>query len=222
MTRTETIAYCTAKLGITDLAAQTIAAQFYDARWSMLWNEEDWRQTRYQETIAVGVGTQDVTLGANCEFVKACRWAGSQELLPISDVAALAMNPIGYDTAGPVLGFVPIGKTSAGLAQIRLMQVPSEAKNLLVIGKRKVLALAGSDTPPIPGADQVLNEFVMGDLYEWLRQLTKAAQFFQKGGILLQKMKEIETQQSAEIRRIIPIEQVLDGNFGGDSFNPLF
>jgi hypothetical protein len=221
MTRTETISYCTGKLGIADATATAKAGEFYDARWSMLWNEEDWRQTRYQETVAVTAGTQDITLGANCEFVKACRWAGTHELLPISDVAALATNPAGYDTSGPVLGFVPLGKTSAGLVQIRLMQIPAEAKNLLVIGKRKVLALAGSDTPPIPGADQVLNEWVMGDLYEWLRQMTKAQYFFQKGGILLQKMKDIETQQAAEIRRIIPLEQQLDGHLGGDSFNPL-
>ncbi len=222
MTRAESIAYCTGKLGITDAAATTKAASFYDARWSMLWNEENWRQTRYQQTVACGAGTQDITLHANFEFVTACRWAGAYELMPTNDAVALASNPVGYDTSGPVLGFIPLGKDTNGAVQIRLLQVPTEAKNLLVLGKRKVLALSNSDTPPIPGADQALNEFVMGDLYEWLRQLNKATHFFQKGGILLQKMKEIEIEQAAEIRRIIPTEQILEGGFfGGDSFNPL-
>lgn len=222
MTRAETVTYTTGKLGITDAAALTKAAEFYDARWSMLWNEENWRQTRYQQTVAVGVGTQDVTLSSNFEFVKVCRWAGNYELLPTSGTAALASNPYGYDTAGPVLGFEQLAKDSNGNVQIRLLQIPNEAQSLLVIGKRKVLALGNSDTPPIPGADQVLNEMVMGDLYEWLRQMTKAQYFFQKGTVLLQKMKDIETQQSGEIQRIIPIEQTLeDGSGGADSFRPL-
>lgn len=220
MTRAESVAYCTGKLGITDTTATDKAEDFYDARWSMLWNEEDWRQTRYQETIPVSAGTQDVTVGTNCETVKACRWAGTTELLPMSDVSALALNPVGYDGAGAVLGFVQLPKTSAQV-QVRLMQIPTVAGNLLVIGKRKVLALGDTDTPPIAGADQVLNEFVMADLYEWLRQLTKAQYFLQKGGILLQKMKDIERQQSGEISRIIPYTQVLDGESGYDSLRPL-
>ena len=222
MTRTEIINYCTAKLGITDATAAAQAGTFLDARHAMIWNEELWRQTRYQEAISVAAGTQDVTLGANCEFVTACRWAGTYELMPMSDGAALSLDPAGYDGSGAVLGFVPLGKNASGLAQIRLMRIPTETKPLLVLGKRKLLALAAGDTPPIPGEDMALIEFVMGDLYEWLRQLSKAQYFFAKGAAMLGKMKEIETAQTAEIRRIIPSEQQLDGyTGGGDSFNPL-
>lgn len=221
MTRAEIISYCTAKLGVTDATATTQAGTFLDARHAMIWNEELWRQTRYQESIACPAGTQDVTLGANCEFVTACRWAGSHELMPLSDASALSLDPAGYDGSGAVLGFVPLGKTSGGLAQIRLMRTPTEAKTLLVLGKRKLLALGTNDTPPIPGEDMALIEFVMGDLYEWLRQLSKAQYFFAKGAAMLGKMKEIETAQTAEIRRIIPMEQQLDGEPSGDSFNPL-
>ena len=130
MTRTESISFVTGKLGMTDAAAQTKAGTFYDARWSMLWNEENWRQSRYQQTIAVAAGTQDVTLHANFEFVTACRWAESYELLPMSDASALSLNPAGYDASGAVLGFVPLGKDSSGNVQIRLMQKPTEAKVL--------------------------------------------------------------------------------------------
>lgn len=210
MTRTEIINYVTAKLGLTDSATQTLAGTFVDARHAMIWNEENWRQTRYQETVAVTSGTQDITLGANCEFVIAARWADRYELLPTSGAAALQMNAMGYDTGGPVLGFEPLGKDTSGNCKIRLLQIPQQSANLLVLGKRKVLALSGSDTPPIPGEDQALCEFVMADLYEWLRQASKAQYYLGKAGILLQKMKDIETAQSGEIRRIIPQEQVLD------------
>jgi len=34
-------------------------------------------------------------------------------------------------------------------------------------------------------------------------------------------MKEIETAQTAEIRRLVPTVQMLDGDYYGDSLNPL-
>lgn len=203
--------YTTGKLGITDAAALAQADLFTKARWRMIWNDVNWRQARYQQTLSIAAGTQDVTLDPLFEFVTAARWADTYELMATDDISALASNPGGYDTAGPVLAFVPLGKDSNGNAQIRLLHKADQTKNLFVIGKRKCVELVNpTDTPLIPGADQVLCELVMGDLYEWLRQLTKAAQFFQKGAILLEKMKEIEMAQTAEVRRIIPTEQILD------------
>lgn len=221
MTLAEIKAYTTGKLGITDSSALAQAELFTKARWRMLWNESLWRQTRYQATVAVTAGTQDVTLDSNFEFVTAARWAESYELTSVSDLSALSMNPSGYDTSGPVLAFVPLARDSSGNCVIRLMQTPQESKNLLVLGKRKCVELsAAGDSPSIPGADQVLCELVMGDLYEWMRQLSKAQVFFQKAAVLLERMKEIETAQASEIRRIIPMEQELDNSFP-DSSRPL-
>jgi hypothetical protein len=220
MTKAEIITLCCGKLGISDATAQAQAGLFLDARHSMLWNEHDWRQCRYQESIAVPAGTQDVTVGATCEIIRGARWAGAQELLPTNDAAMLALNPAGYDTSGPVLAFIPLGKNSAGQVVLRLVQKPTEAKTLLVFGKKKVCALGTNDTPAIPGEDQALCEFVLADLYEWLRQFAKAQHFMQKGMALLERMRAIEVEQSGEIRRIVPYVQEVGGG-GGDSFNPL-
>jgi hypothetical protein len=214
MTRTQIINYVTAKLGLTDSATQTLAGTFFDARHAMIWNEENWRQTRYQGEYTVAAGTQDITLDPSCEFVIAARWAGRYELLPTSGVAALQMNAQGYDQGGPVLAFEPLGKDSSGACTIRLLQIPQQSANLLILGKKTVVPLSGGDNTPIPGEDQALCEFVMADLYEWLRQASKAQYYLGKAGILLQKMKDIETAQSGEIRRIIPVEQVLDNRLG--------
>ena len=214
MTKAEIISFCCGKLGIADATAQAQAALFVDARHSMLWNEHDWRQARFQQTLSVTAGTQDVTLDSNFEIVRGARWAGQSELLPTNDAAALALNPEGYDTTGPVLGFIPLGKDASGNVVIRLVQKPAETKTLLVFGKRKVVALGSSDTPPIPGEDMALVEFVMADLYEWLRQGSKADRFLQKGMGLLERMRGIEVEQSGEIRRIIPYVQELDSHEG--------
>lgn len=221
MTIDEIVIYTTNKLGMTDTTARTMAGSFLDARHSMIWNAANWKQARYQETVAVAAGTQDVTLQTACDFVTACRWADVYELLPMSDGSALALNPAGYDVSGPVLGFVPLGKPDGIHVQIRLMQKPTEAKNLLVIGKAKVTAYTTGQTPCIPGEEQALCDFIMGDLYEWLRQFGKAQYYHDRAQKLLDQMIEIETAQAAEIRRIVPMVQQLESAWGGDSLNPL-
>lgn len=50
----------------------------------------------------------------------------------------------------------------------------------------------------------------MGDLYQWIRQMSRAQVFFQEANALQARMIEIETAQTAEIRRVIPMEQVLE------------
>jgi hypothetical protein len=213
MTLAEIKTFTTSKLGITDAAALAQAELFVKHRWRMLWNTALWRQTRWQATVSVAAGTQDVTLPTEFDFVTAMRWAGQQELVGVSDLSALASDPAGYDQSGPVLAFIPLAKDTDGNCVVRLLQKPKETKSLLVIGKRKCVELSAStDSPLIPGADQVLCEAVMGDLYEWIRQLSKAQVFFSKATTLIEKMKEIETAQASEIRRIIPIEQQLDAD----------
>lgn len=222
MTRTEIIAYCTAKLGITDSAAQTQAALFLDMRDQMIWNDADWKHARVQQSLAVSAGVQDYALNSTVEFIKVARWNGAYDVPVLNDVTALTKMPTLYDTSGAVVAIVPLARDATGIAQIRIIGVPTQAGTLLIIGKKKWTVLAGSDTPKIPGGDMALCEFVMGDLYEWLRQMDKAATFFAKGGILIEKMKELETAQAGELRQIIPTVQLLDGEDSQyDSYRPL-
>jgi hypothetical protein len=211
MTRDQIASYCTSKLGITDSAAVTIAGTFAQNRYRLLWNEELWPQTRLQQSLSVTAGTQDYALDSNFEFPTAYRWDGFSEVLPISDIAALSNNPPGYDTQGPIAAVVQLPRV-AGVCQIRLVSIPTKSSTLLVIGKRKVVDIAASDEPAIPGADQCLLEFVMADLCEWLRQYGSAERYLAKAGILLEKMKDMHRAQAGEIRRVIPTEQLLDGS----------
>lgn len=221
MTRAQIISYATAKLGISDSAASTVAGTFLDMRHSMVWNDADWRQARVQEAVAVTAGTQDYALGATVEFIKAARWEGRYDVPILSDATALAKMPGLYDQAGPVVGVIPLARSS-GVAQIRIVGIPQQAGTLLVLGKKKLTALGTNDEPPIPGEDMVLCEFVLADLYEWLRQFSKAQHYLQKAGILLQKMRELESTQAAEVHQVIPYTQQLDGDAcGPDSLNPL-
>lgn len=220
MTLAELKTFTTGKLGITDATALDQAEDFIQARWKMIWNAQPWRQTRWQETISVPAGTQDVTLGAEFEFVTACRWNGDRELTPTSDASALSAYPAGYDGSGTPVSFAQLAKTSAGLVQIRLFQTPTETKNLLVLGKRTCVDLtAPTDSPLIPGVDECLQAFVMGDLFQWIRQFSKAQACYAEANALLQKMVEIETQQANEIRRIIPlVDPGDDANYSGPNW----
>lgn len=221
MTLAEIKNFCSTKLGMTDTATKTVAGTFANARWKMIWNAQPWRQSRWQASITVPAGQQDVALGTEFEFVTAARWKGNNELQPISDLTAFSLNPAGYDQAGTPLGFAQIGKTTGGLVQIRLFQIPTETQTLLVIGKRKCIELMiDTDTPLIPGIDECLQAFVMGDLYQWIRQFSKAQTCYEEANLLLAKMVEIETAQTSEVRRIIPTVEAIsgDGGYAGPNY----
>lgn len=231
MTLAEIKTYTTSKLGITDSAALAMAELFAKQRWRVIWNEYDWRIARYSETKAISANsTDDITLDQHFDTIKAVRWAETYDLEAISDISALQLDPMGYSQIGQPVAFIRVGKPAGNTnPTIRLLKYPSTAGNILVIGKRKAIELSTSADDvdnctivPIPGGAECLCEFVMADLCEWLRQYDAATRYMQKAGILLDKMKEIESAQSTEIRRIVPYVQQLedvDGRF--DSLRPL-
>jgi hypothetical protein len=206
--------FTAAKIGLSDTITKTQAGEFAKARWRMIWSAAMFRQTRIYDTVSVAAGVQEVTLPEFFELVHACRWNGDRLLTPMLDLAALARNPAGFDTIGNVAAFIPLARSDDGRARIRLNQIPEKAGVLFVIGKRTCVELVNDfDVPLIPGVDNCLIAFVMGDLYQWMRQFTKAETFFREANALLQTMIDIETAQSAEIRQIIPDVQQLEGEW---------
>lgn len=215
MTLDDIKTFTTGTVGMTDATTAAQAEMFIKNRWRMLWNVANWRQARVQDTVSVSQGVQDVTLPATFDLVTAVRLAGQGELTGLHDAANFHADPNGYDQIGSPMTFSPLPKTAGGLSVIRLGRVPSAAGTLLVIGKTKCPELdSGSASPLITGADQVLCEYVIGDLYRWIRQFGKAAACYQNAQILTQTMLDLETKQSAEICRIIPMEQQLGSEFG--------
>jgi hypothetical protein len=204
--------YCAGKLGLDDTLTKDKAGEFARARWRMLWNNQLWRQTRHVDTISVAAGLQEVTLPAEFGFALAIRWGDSRLLTATLDLSALAKDPGGWALPGDVLGFSLMPRSADGRARIRLHRVPSTAGTLLVIGKRTCIELlADTDTPLLTGSDECLCAFVMGDLYQWMRQLGKAQAFFQEANAHLAKMVEIETAQTTESRQLTPEVQQLEG-----------
>ncbi len=142
MTLAEIKTVTTSKLGMTDTTTLEQAELFAKYRWRMIWHAADWKQARYQQAVDVSAGTQDVSLSATFDTVKAMRWAGQNELASVNDVTAMQLDPVGYDASGTPLAWIPLGKTApGGLLQVRLVRKPSVAGTLLVIGKRKPIEL---------------------------------------------------------------------------------
>ncbi len=210
-------AFTASKLGLTDNLTKDQAGAFAKARWQMIWNYALWRQTRHSDTIAVPSGQQEITLPAEFELALLARYGASRELIGALDLSVFQGDPAGWDIPGYVAGFSPMARTADGLARIRLNRVTTEASPLLVIGKRTCIdLLVDTDRTLISGADECLTAMVMGDLYQWMRQFTKADKFFAEADSLLQKMVEIEKSQTTEISRIIPHVQQLEAGEGGN------
>jgi hypothetical protein len=209
--------YSTTKLGITDLAARAAAAKFADGRWAMIWNHAIWRQSRVSAVVSAPAGQQEVVMPPEIDLVHAVRIGGVQMLEPTLDIDALWLDPAGVDQPGYTAMFSVIGKNPAGLTRIRLHRPPSTTATLLVLGKLPApRLLLDTDAPlGVPGVDECLIAYVLGDLHQWVRQFSKAQAFFTEANALLLKSVEQETHQNAETRRIIPTAQQLDGEDWG-------
>ena len=208
------VAYTTAKLGVDDLAARDRAKLFAAGRWGMIWNHTLWRQSRTSATVALPANTQEMTLPAEIDLVHAVRIGGDRMLEGSHDLDALWLDPAGRDQPGMTASFMVIGKDASGLTRLRLHRPSDQASTLLVLGKTPAPALsADTDTPMgIPGIDECLVAYVLGDLNQWMRQFSKADRYYQEANALLAKAVEIETMQQAETRRMIPYVQQLEGD----------
>jgi hypothetical protein len=203
--------FTAAKLGLSDSITQLQAGEFAKARWRMIWNHHLWRQSRILAEVAVTSGQQEVTLPAGFELVLAARWNTHTGLAAQLDLSVFNSNPASWSAPGPVMGYSPMPRDSAGLVRIRLHQVPDAAGVLLAMGKATCPELVSDlDAPSISGTDECLVAFVMGDLYQWMRQFSKAGAFFQEAQALLAKMIEIETAQTTELRQLLPYAQTLE------------
>ncbi|EIQ00748.1 hypothetical protein OpiT1DRAFT_05304 [Opitutaceae bacterium TAV1] len=202
--------FCAHKLGIPDIQTMEMAGRFASTRWKMIWNQRAWPQTRIYDAVSVPAGQQEVTLPADFELAHAARW-NRTGLLPQLDLTAFDQDPGAWDAVGPVAGFSPLAKSAQGYARIRLTRAPAEAGTLYVIGKRKCIELLNDhDTPLLPGVDECLVAFVMGDLEQWQRQFGKAQVFFSEANALLQQMVRIDTEQATQIAQIVPVAQQLE------------
>lgn len=205
MTKAEIAAYCCQKLGITDASTQTLAGDFAKTRWSMIWNNALWRQSRLTHVMQTVPGEDIITLPATFEFVTAVHYDRKALSSERPETSMLA-NPTNYGEAGPVLAFSPLPKDINNTAKIQLLQKPTEAKAITIFGKAKCPQLVhGIDSPLIPGADECLCAFVLMDLCHWARQYDVAERYKSEANALLSVMKSIEVEQVAEIARFIPM-----------------
>lgn len=204
-TRGQMVTYVTDKFGVTSTATVTRAAGFYDVRYRMIQDRYYWKQLKVSETSTLVSGVQDVTLTAAIDRIVAVRW-NNRRLLPSNQEQVFQIDPEAFDSEGEVVAFSELGKDSSGLARIRLYQIPQEGKELLVLGKAPPETLTDSQTPRLSGIDQSLQAYILGDLWQSIRQFTKADKLYLEAELFLKEMMKIEQEQSAFDYRIIPYD----------------
>jgi hypothetical protein len=217
MTLADIISFVVATIGVDDNTARDRARAFAAARWKMVWNHAIWRQSRYHAHVAIPAGAELVELPSEFDLVHAVRLGADQMLAPALDIDALFLDPAGRDQPGQPVSFAVMGKTPAGRVQLRLHRPPNQTTTLLVLGKLAPSRLTeDADTPMgIPGVEECLCAFVLGDLQRWMRQYGKADLHYREANALLLKCTEIETHQNAETRRLLPGNvQQLEGEHG--------
>jgi len=204
-TKGQMVDYVTDKFGITTDAMKTRARGFYDVRYAMIWDRFYWKQTKVSETQSVAANQQDVTFSALIDRVVAIRW-NNRRLLPVNQEQVFQLDPEAFDSAGEVVGFSELPKDNNGFAQIRMYEIPQEAKEVLVLGKAPPEQLTDGQRPRMTGIDQCLQAYILGDLWQSIRQFTKADKLYSEAEAFIDKMIEIEQEQAAYDNRIIPYD----------------
>ncbi len=204
-TKGQMVDYVTDKFGITTEEVKNRARGFYDVRYRMIWDRFYWKQTKVSETASVAANQQDVTFTSLIDKVVAIRW-NNRRLLPVNQEQVFQLDPEAFDSQGEVVGFSELPKDSSGLSRIRLYEIPQEAKEVLVLGKAPPETLTHGQSPRMVGIDQSLQAYVLGDLWQSIRQFSKANELYREAETFLNQMIKIEQEQSAYDNRIIPYD----------------
>jgi hypothetical protein len=199
------------KAGVTDTAAKTTIKGFARRRHDIIWDSYLWKESKVSESHTAISGVQDVTLTSAIDKVIRVRW-NDYQILPITQEQVFQLNAPAFDRDGPVLSFSLLPKSDSGLSKIRLFEIPQESKELLVLGKAPKPSLSNdTDTSPLSGVDQAWIAYVNGDVMQWMRQFSKAKDYFVEARHYHDKMIELETEQAAHQTQIIPAD---DGAYG--------
>jgi hypothetical protein len=202
-TKSQLVTYVTDKFRVTTDAVVTRAKGFYDVRYRMIWDRFYWKQSKVSESQSVTAGTQDVTLTSAIDRVVAVRWDGNQ-ILPVNQEQVFQINATSWDASGTPLAFSELPKDSSGLTRIRLYEIPQVTRTLVVLGKAPSETLTDGQSPRLGGIDQCLQAYVLGDLWQSIRQFAKADILYNEAENFLAAMIKIEQEQTAYSNRIIP------------------
>ena len=186
----------------SDEASLTLLKTFVDRRYDMIWNSALWRESLATDSQTIAIDTETVTLATELDFPVSARW-DDKEITPVNYSAVFQIDPTLFNDSGEVANFIVLPK-SGGDARIKLLRKPSVSKDLLILGKLKIVALDDADSPKINGIDNVLINMVEGDMLEHLRQYQKGQVKFTEAMNQLAIAKDLENQQSASNTRIIP------------------
>lgn len=196
------------KIGLTDSATIALAKSFARQRYGMLWDQENWRQSLTTAQLGVAAETAEVTMPTGMERVTAIRW-DTRMLDGMDHGTAMQLRPDTFDQLGDPIGFIELPLDSSNNARIRLVPPPRTAGNLYVLGKRACPGLPNDTSVPLlAGASPALCALVLGDLWQWQHQFTKADSCFSEGTRHFETMRTTERQQSATTQRLVPADGI--------------
>ena len=231
MTLSELADQITTKLSDTDSASVVTCKKFINNRYRMVWESQLWTQTLGVVSASVSANDETVTLSGDptifyyptstttastaprLDFVVAAKFTetGKDEGHEISGqnwIQFFQLDPnIWNNTADrrttPV-NFTPLPKDASGNCRIKPIPTPNAAGTVYALGKLKNTDLGDSDSPVIPGVDNVLLAYAEGDMLERSMQYSKAQLKFTEATTLLQISRELDNVQQNKVSVIVP------------------
>ena len=229
------------KLHDTETASVTACKDYIKERYQMVWDLALWTESLGIVSQDVKASTPEVTISSDpsifyyptsstvastaprMDFVVAVKFTKTgdtdgNELVGSEWVRFFALdanvwNNVETRRSSPT-NFIPLPKDSSGNTRIKLVPAPKDAGTLYALGKMKLPDLGDSDSPVLPGIDQVLLAFGMGDMLERSMQFGKAQAKYTEANALMQGMRDLQKNQQQQSAAVVPLVQ--DEWSGGD------
>jgi hypothetical protein len=200
--------------GLTDNLSVDQAKAFVRRRWQMLWDFHLWRQSLIVAQMQVMAGSDTYAAHHETDQITGAKLRDRNGndilLLPVGDDFGEELFP----EHGTPKYFQQMPK-NMGVLSFKLMPCPVDDYVMSLKGKRKCPPLTNDeDEPSISGSSNALIAYSMGDMFEYMRQFTKAQAKFTEAVAHQEKMIEIERAQSANIPVLRPL-----ATYTGHDFN---
>lgn len=192
------------RLNLQDNASIQRAMQYVRNRWLTIWNSHLWKDSIGYASVKAEMDGSRCILRVPLERVRAIRY-GNYAIYPIDPSNVFQLDPEAFDNFGEVCGFTSLGKDSNGNRIVQIVRVPRDnAESFLVMGKLKCPKLEDTDEPFLTGVEDVITEFVIGDLWQDDQQGSKASTAYANASTFLELMRKLDGEQSASNPRFIP------------------
>lgn len=199
-----------AKVGIINESYELdLARNFANYRYKLIYDTYQWLDSRTTVPSTIVAAGPYLVMPPEIERVISIRYSdksgspglNDRQLEPVNSSFLAEASPGIFEETGQPQYYEEFTDPASTERRIRLFPTPDVDGAMLIIGKQPVDVLTSNSTPRLRNIDNALMAYVIGDLWEYLRQSGHAGEKFKEAQSLLQGAQTLESGQANRPRQ---------------------